>query len=45
MEAIRQRITIPDSIKQIPDQLKPKSPKALDKGTDSIPTSLTPTPV
>ncbi|KZL83596.1 polyketide cyclase dehydrase protein [Colletotrichum incanum] len=45
MEAIRQRIQIPDSIKQIPDQLKPKSPKALDKGSDSIPTSLTPTPV
>ncbi|GJC82926.1 hypothetical protein ColLi_05764 [Colletotrichum liriopes] len=44
MEAIRQRIQIPDSIKQIPDQLKPKSPKALDKGSDSIPTSLTPTP-
>ncbi|KAK6224879.1 polyketide cyclase dehydrase protein [Colletotrichum tabaci] len=45
MESIRQRIQIPDSIKQIPDQLKPKSPKALDKGADSIPTSLTPTPV
>ncbi|OLN85709.1 hypothetical protein CCHL11_07769 [Colletotrichum chlorophyti] len=45
MEALRQRIQIPDSIRQIPDQLKPKSPKALDKGADSIPTSLTPTPV
>ncbi|KAF6838911.1 hypothetical protein CPLU01_02181 [Colletotrichum plurivorum] len=42
MEAIRQRIqtSIPDNIKQIPENLKPKPPHHLEHGADSIPTTL-----
>ncbi|GJC97140.1 hypothetical protein ColKHC_05966 [Colletotrichum higginsianum] len=44
MESIRQRIQIPDSIKQIPDQLKPKSPRPSTRALTPSPPRSRPPP-